>query len=116
MHAAIWGEQRAPSPFDRILGASRRTRELVADLERLAPASLPLLIEGEMGTGKELIAECMHRVGQRADQPFIVVDCRALTPASGEKELFGCFEERSDAVPSSSPGAFELAHRGTLFL
>ncbi|MEJ7733700.1 MAG: sigma 54-interacting transcriptional regulator [Polyangiaceae bacterium] len=99
--------------FGRLLGASPAMRRLHPLLERLAAAALPLLIEGEAGTGKELCAEVIHEVGPRATGPFVVFDC-AITAALAEAELFG--SERTAGLIAGRPGAFERAHRGTLLL
>jgi transcriptional regulator with GAF, ATPase, and Fis domain len=87
-------------------------RELFADLERIAPTDLTLLIEGETGTGKDLVAESVHTASPRSDHPFVVFDCGAVTAALAESELFG--HERG--AFNARPGVFEQADKGTLFL
>jgi transcriptional regulator with GAF, ATPase, and Fis domain len=116
MRSAVLGESTPMDRFEYVLGASPRMKELLADLAHIAPTDLSLLVEGETGTGKELIAESVHRASSRRNEPYVVVDCRALTLASAEHELFGVEQEPSTAAPSTAPGAFELAHKGTLFL
>lgn len=103
--------EAAPVPgkgFGRLVGASARMGSVYALAERLAASDVPVLLEGETGTGKELLAECLHEAGPRAAAPFIVFDATATPRGQTTAVLFG---ERG-----GSPGAFELAHGGTLFL
>jgi transcriptional regulator with PAS, ATPase and Fis domain len=102
--------------FGDILGGSPRMRELFADLERIAPTDLSVLIEGETGTGKDMIAESIHRASKRCDQPFVVFDCGAVAPTLAESELFGHERGAFTGAVSSRAGVFELAHGGTLFI
>lgn len=101
--------------FGGLLGRSVAMRRLFALLERVAPTDATLLIEGETGTGKELVAEAVHRSNPRARRPFVVFDCSAVTPAAIESELFG---QVCGAYPGAAPraGCFEQANGGTLFL
>ena len=91
-------------------------RELFADLMRIAATDLSLLIEGETGTGKELVAESVHTNSQRASSPFVVFDCSAIAPTLVESELFG--HERGAFTGAVAPraGVFEQADGGTIFL
>jgi transcriptional regulator with GAF, ATPase, and Fis domain len=91
-------------------------RELFADLERIAPTDLTLLIEGETGTGKDLVAESVHTASPRGDHPFVVFDCGAVTPSLAESELFGHERGAFTGAVSARPGVFEQANKGTLFL
>jgi transcriptional regulator with GAF, ATPase, and Fis domain len=109
-------EQAADDRFVDVLGASPRMRELFADLERIAPTELTLLIEGETGTGKDLVAESVHRASPRADHPFVVFDCGAVAPTLAESELFGHERGAFTGAISSRAGVFEQAHKGTVFL
>lgn len=94
--------------FGEVLGQSTRMRELFADLERVAGTELAVFIEGEVGTGKSLIAKSLHRASPRGAKPFVTFDCRATTdPALLERELFG---------DRPHPGVFERARGGTVFL
>lgn len=90
-------------------------RELFAVLGRVSPTESAVLIHGEPGSGKELVAESIHEASGRVDGPFVVFDCGAAMPGSGERELFG-----PDSVPETNPpsrgGAVEQAHGGSLFL
>lgn len=92
--------------FGRVLGKSQEMQRLFALAERLSASPLPLLIEGETGTGKELLAEAIHDAGPRAKQPFVVYDCSAHT---GDEELAALYGYQG-------PGAIEQAHGGTLVL
>lgn len=102
--------------FHGLVGGSSKMRELFAVLERIAPTTLSILIEGETGTGKDVVAESIHRHSARADSPFIVFDCSAVAPALVENELFGHAKEAFTGATSSQPGIFVQAHGGTLFL
>jgi transcriptional regulator with GAF, ATPase, and Fis domain len=102
--------------FGDLLGQSAAMRALFADLERIARSDVSLLIEGETGTGKELVAESVHRSSTRAEGPLIVLDCSSITPSLVESELFGHERGAFTGADRSRPGLFEQAHGGTLFL
>lgn len=104
------------SRFGRIVGASVEMRRLYPLLQRLAASHVPVVIEGETGTGKELLAESLHSEGPRADKPFMVFDCTTLAPSLVELELFGQESDASTGAAPSRKGLFELAHGGTLFI
>jgi two-component system, NtrC family, response regulator GlrR len=106
LNETVVREQVTTDRFGDVLGRSARMRELFADLERVAATDMTLVLEGETGTGKDLIAESVHAASPRADRPFVVFDCGAVTPSLIESELFGTAKE----------GVFELADGGTLFL
>jgi transcriptional regulator with PAS, ATPase and Fis domain len=90
-------------------------RELFADLARIAQTDVTLLIEGETGSGKELVAESVHSASRRAEGPFVVFDCSATAPTLIESELFG--QERGAYTGAvARPGLFEQADGGTIFL
>jgi DNA-binding NtrC family response regulator len=89
--------------------------EVVATLERVAGSELPVLIQGEAGTGKELLARAVHQRSARAAAPFVVVSCAAVPEALLEGELFG-HEKGTLAGAGRKPGLFEVADRGVLFL
>jgi len=101
---------------DMIIGQSPAVRELLATLDRVAPAEASVLITGESGTGKELVARALHYSGPRADAPFIAVNCAAIPEALLESELFGHMRGAFTGAVASRPGVFEAAHGGTLFL
>jgi DNA-binding NtrC family response regulator len=102
--------------FGRVMGVSREMRRLYRLLHKLAESDIPVLIEGETGTGKELLAESLHEEGARAQAPFIVLDCTAVPENLVESELFGHERGAFTGATSSRPGLFELAHGGTLFI
>jgi two-component system response regulator HydG len=102
-------ESPMASAFGRLVGNSARMRVVYTIAQRLARAAIPLVIEGETGTGKELLAECIHEAGPRADGPFVVFDGSATPRESAAQVLFG--DKRDGSV-----GLFELAHGGTLFV
>jgi DNA-binding NtrC family response regulator len=97
--------------FGRYLGRSAAMRRLYATCERLANSQAPLVIEGETGTGKELLAEALHEAGPRADGPFVVFDCASASPADTEVVLFG-----REGTPEPERGLFEEASGGTLLI
>ncbi len=109
-------EQLTANGFGDLLGRSPKMRELFADLTRIAATDLSLLIEGETGTGKELVAESVHQQSHRAAGPFVVFDCSATAPTLVESELFG--HERGAFTGAVAPrmGVFEQADGGTIFL
>jgi DNA-binding NtrC family response regulator len=100
----------------RILGASGATQKLVALLPQLAKSGASILLEGETGTGKSMIAELIHRMGPRAGGPFVVVDGGALSPSLIESELFGHERGSFTGAGERRVGAFESAQGGTVFL
>ncbi|MFZ5470098.1 MAG: sigma 54-interacting transcriptional regulator [Myxococcota bacterium] len=106
-----------PEPrFGKLVGQSVVMRALFAQLARLAPLDVTVLLEGETGTGKELVADALHRHSHRRERPFIVVDCGSIPSELVESELFG--HERGSFTGASGDrrGAFESADGGTLFL
>ncbi|HEY1694984.1 MAG TPA: sigma 54-interacting transcriptional regulator [Polyangiaceae bacterium] len=109
-------EQTTSDRFGDLLGCSPRMRELFADLERIAAADVTLLVEGETGTGKDLVAESVHRTGARRSGPFVVFDCGAVSPSLVESELFGHERGAFTGAVQAHAGVFEQADGGTLFL
>jgi two-component system, NtrC family, response regulator HydG len=102
--------------FGKIAGASTEMRRLYPLCQRLADATLPVIIEGETGTGKELLAESMHLMGPRRAGPFIVFDCTAVPPSLIESELFGHVRGAFTGAHRDRKGVFELARGGTLLI
>jgi transcriptional regulator with PAS, ATPase and Fis domain len=102
--------------FGDVLGSSDRMRELFADLGRIASVDVSLLIEGETGTGKDLIAESLHLASARSAGPFVVFDCGAVAPTLIESELFGHERGAFTGALAARAGVFEQADGGTLFL
>jgi transcriptional regulator with PAS, ATPase and Fis domain len=109
-------EQATTNQFGDLLGASPLMRELFADLARIAGTDVTVLIEGETGTGKELVAESIHGESQRADKPLVVFDGGAVTPTLIESELFGHERGAFTGAVAARPGVFEQANGGTIFL
>ncbi|WP_298824832.1 sigma 54-interacting transcriptional regulator [uncultured Piscinibacter sp.] len=103
--------------FEAILGDSPAIRQLKQRAARMAQVDAPLLIRGETGTGKELVAHACHAGSRRAAQPFFALNCAALPESLAESELFGYAPGAfSGALRGGKPGLLELADRGTVFL
>lgn len=102
--------------FGRVVGASREMRRLYPLVERLAKTNVPVVIEGETGTGKEALAESIHETGPRAQGPFIVFDCTAVPASLVEAELFGHEAGAFPGAASERKGLFEQSHGGTLLI
>lgn len=103
-------------PDTEMIGSSPRMIEIYKTLSRVAPTDATVLIEGETGTGKELIAGMIHRNSKRAQQPFVPVDCGAIAPSLLESELFGTLRGAYTGADRDRMGVFEAAHNGTVFL
>ncbi len=99
-----------------IVGESPPMRQLLALVERVAATDATVLILGESGTGKELLARTLHRLGPRAERPFVAFDCSALTPSLLEAELFGHEKGAFTGAGRARRGLFREAHEGTIFL
>jgi two-component system response regulator HydG len=99
-----------------VIGQSDAIRNVTKLAEQVAPSQASILIQGESGTGKEAIASLIHKIGPRADQPFIKVSCAALPETLLESELFGYEKGAFTGAVSQKEGRFELANKGTLFL
>jgi transcriptional regulator with GAF, ATPase, and Fis domain len=99
-----------------MVGASVEMRRVYALIERLAPTSMTLLVQGETGTGKELVASAVHQHSPRANGPFVAIDCGAIAPNVIESELFGHVRGAFSGAVSDRRGLFEEADGGTLFL
>ncbi|MDQ3336885.1 MAG: sigma 54-interacting transcriptional regulator [Myxococcota bacterium] len=104
------------SRWGRALGTSEAMRRIFAMLPRLAEADATILLEGETGTGKGLLASAIHEASPRAKGPFIVVDCGSIPPNLIESELFGHEKGSFTGATSARAGAFESARGGTVFL
>jgi DNA-binding NtrC family response regulator len=102
--------------FGKVFGASTEMRRLYPILDRLAQSDVPVVIEGETGTGKELVAEAIHDSGRRAAGPYVVFDCTAVPPSLVESELFGHEKGAFTGAVSARRGIFERAHGGTLLI
>ncbi|MHB8875954.1 MAG: sigma 54-interacting transcriptional regulator [Myxococcaceae bacterium] len=107
------------SPHDRFgetLGRSTAMRRLFALIEKAAPTDSAIVLEGEPGTGKELLARSIHEKSERREHPFVVVDLGSLSEALIESELFGHDLGAATGSRASRPGAFEEGQGGTVFL
>ena len=109
--------QISPSEcFGGVLGRSVAMRRVFYIAETYAPTDASIMITGETGTGKEIMAEEIHRHSARAAKPFVVIDCAALAKDLIESELFGHVKGAFTGAASDRPGAFEYANGGTVFL
>src|SRR5215467_5414767 len=102
--------------FGELVGASVEIRRVYAVLERLALTDATLLVQGETGTGKDVLARSLHAASRRAAQPFVAVDCGAIPENLVESELFGHVKGAFTGASSDRRGVFEEADGGTLFL
>jgi len=111
--------QIVPSRSDRcgsIVGANQRMREIYSIIEKIAPTATTVVIEGETGTGKEVVAQTIHSLSPRAKGELVVFDCGAVPPNLIESELFGHEKGSFTGAVMTRQGLFELADGGTLFL
>ena len=102
--------------FEKVIGRHSAVQALFATLELVAPMNSTVLIHGETGTGKELIARTIHHNSPRADQRFVAFNAAAIPEPLAEAELFGHVKGAFTGAVANRPGRFELAHRGTLFI
>ncbi len=118
-------ERRLPIPIDRsdviaklheMMGPSAAVTRIIDDVKLVCLSSFSVLIQGETGTGKELLARAIHEASRRSAAPLIPVDCGAIPETLFESELFGHEKGAFTGAISGKPGKFEMAHRGTLFL
>ncbi len=103
-------------PETEMIGSSSAMVEIYKTASRVAPTDATVVIEGETGTGKELVARMIHRHSMRAAHPFITVDCASIAPTLLESELFGAMRGAFTGAERDRVGVFEAAHRGTVFL
>jgi len=103
-------------PDTDMIGSSAGMVEIYKTLAQVAPTEATVLIEGETGTGKELIARMIHRHSRRSDKPFVPVDCGSIPPSLLESELFGALKGAFTGADRDRVGVFEAAHTGTVFL
>ena len=110
-------QQSHDHPADNIIGHSVAIQSVMVKCQRFAPLDLPVLITGETGTGKELLAQALHQQGHDSEAPFLAINCATLPENLLESELFGYAPGAfSGAHRSGKPGLFELASGGTVFL
>jgi two-component system, NtrC family, response regulator len=102
--------------FGNIIGKSSKMQDIFELIYKVAPATAAILIEGESGTGKDLVAKSIHYNSPRRDHPFIAVNCSALAESLLESELFGHEKGAFTGAVATKKGRFELAEGGTLFL
>lgn len=109
---AAEGRERLGEPVCR----SEAMRRVFAMVDRVADADVPVLVRGESGVGKEIVARALHERSRRHDRPFVKVNCAALPAELLESELFGHEKGAFTGAHTEKPGKFELAHGGTIFL
>lgn len=111
-----WQYSRERFEFSGIIGRSRKLQVVLETIARVSATDVTVLIEGESGTGKELVARAIHKNSPRSNQPFIVVNCAAISETLLESELFGYVKGAFTGATSQKKGLFEEADRGTIFL
>jgi formate hydrogenlyase transcriptional activator len=109
-------EIRTEHNFDEIVGESAALRRVLKEVETVAPTDSTVLIRGETGTGKELIARALHNLSLRRERTFVKMNCAAIPTGLLESELFGHEKGAFTGAITQKVGRFELAHQGTLFL
>lgn len=102
--------------FEGVIGNSPQINAVIDKLKRIAPTDASVLIQGETGTGKELVAQAIHQNSPRKNKPFVALNCAALSEHILESELFGHIRGAFTDASSDRVGKFEYAHGGTLFL
>jgi transcriptional regulator with GAF, ATPase, and Fis domain len=113
---ALREEVEKTSMFEEIVGASQLLRAVLAQVSRVAPTDSTVLITGETGTGKELVARAIHKLSRRADRALVSVNCAAIPPSLIASELFGHEKGAFTGAMQRRQGRFELADGGTIFL
>jgi formate hydrogenlyase transcriptional activator len=109
-------QDASPRRFEQIIGSSPALESVLEQVERVAPTDSTVLVQGETGTGKELIARAIHNVSSRFERPFIKLNCAAIPFDLLESELFGHEKGAFTGAIAQKIGRFELADKGTLFL
>src|SRR5881409_510124 len=109
-------QDRDPRRFEQIIGNSPALEEVLEQVERVAPTDSTVLIQGETGTGKALIAHAIHNISSRCGRPFVRLNCAAIPLDLLESELFGHEKGAFTGAIKQKLGRFELADQGTLFL
>lgn len=115
-HTMLKKELSDATSFDKMIGNSNEMRRLFELVKKAAPSRASVLITGESGVGKELVADAIHNLSPRKDKAFIKVHCAALSESLLESELFGHEKGSFTGADSMKKGRFELAHGGTIFL
>ncbi len=101
--------------YDKIVGKSEAMQKVFRLLDRITDTDVPVLVQGETGTGKELVARALHHNGPRKDGPFVSINCSALNESLLESELFGHVKGAFTGAEMDKAGLFEQAHKGTIF-
>jgi formate hydrogenlyase transcriptional activator len=114
--ASLAAEESSPHAFRGMIGASEALKRVLAHVQRVASTDATVLLEGETGTGKELISRAIHTLSQRSARNFVKFNCAAIPPGLLESELFGHERGAFTGAVSRKIGRFELADKGTLFL
>jgi transcriptional regulator with GAF, ATPase, and Fis domain len=109
-------DRRREDDFESIIGDSDSLRYVLSRVEQVSDTDATVLLFGETGTGKELLARAIHKRSRRRDRPFVIVNCAALPASLIESELFGRERGAFTGAHATQVGRFELANRGTLFL
>lgn len=123
-HKAALARDRSPSTesdlstgeLKKIMGPSQAMERLIADLNLVATSNFSVVIQGETGSGKELVAQAIHRLSLRSGKPMVPVDCGAIPETLFESEVFGHEKGSFTGAVATRSGKFEMAHGGTLFL
>lgn len=115
-HTMLKKELGEAVTFDRMIGTSADMRRLLELIKKVAPSRASVLITGESGVGKELVADALHSLSGRREKSFVKVHCAALSETLLESELFGHEKGAFTGADSMKKGRFELAHGGTIFL
>jgi DNA-binding NtrC family response regulator len=110
------GGRKASTPVPGLVAESPAMRDVLATLTRIARSNASVLLQGETGSGKEVLARAVHELSGRRDHPFEVVDCGSMSPSLIASELFGHERGAFTGAHNERPGVFERADRGTVFL
>src|ERR1700757_1153696 len=109
-------QNRLECKFEQIIGHSPALESALAEVKRVAPTDSTVLVLGETGTGKELVAHAIHNLSPRCGRPFLKLNCAAIPFDLLESELFGHEKGAFTGAATQKIGRFEMAHKGTLFL
>ena len=99
-----------------IIGTSKKIQQVLKIIAQVAPVDISVLITGDSGTGKEVMAKAIHKAGRRAHQQMVIVNCGAIPEGIIESELFGHKKGSFTGAADDRKGYFEEAHKGTIFL
>lgn len=105
-----------PSTADFVVGTSKESKAIQQQIELIAPSDMSVIISGETGTGKEFVAQSIHKFSKRNTKPFIAIDCGALPKELAGSELFGHIKGSFTGAVADKQGSFEVADGGTIFL